>query len=77
MREEDFLLLEQGVNDDLIKYSIDVHTGGQNFKNKLETLLTVDEQQFYQYQSRAIDVCVNILSHSTLDFLKEVGRSMM
>lgn len=72
MEEEDFLLLEQGENDGLINYSIDVSEGAASLQQKLLQLLTVENTPFTPFQQQAVQNCCQLLQRETVNYLKEV-----
>lgn len=72
MQEEEFLLLEQGVNDDLLSYDIDVREGYSSLQQKLHQLLIMENTPYTVYQQQSIQNCCQILQRNTIDYLKDV-----
>ena len=72
MQEEEFLLLEQGVNDDLLSYDIDVREGYSSLQQKLRQLLIMENTPYTVYQQQSIQNCCQILQRNTIDYLKDV-----
>lgn len=75
VREEDFLLLEQGANDGLITYDINVKEGVASLQQKLRQLLTIEYSPYSLFQQQSVQNCCQILQRVTVDYLKEVVDS--
>ena len=66
------MLLEQGANDDLITYSINVSEGLSSLQTKLLQLLTVENTEFTPFQHQAVQYCCQTLQKETVNYLKDV-----
>lgn len=73
LRDEEFLLLEEGVNDGLLHYDIDVSDGVRTFRTQLEQLLTAPSSAYLPFQKQAVQTCCTQLEQITVDYLKEVA----
>lgn len=72
MMDQDFLCLEEGMQDGLFNYSIDVSQGVQELQTMLEQLLTSPSSEYYSLQQQSIRTCVSSLVRSTVEYLKTV-----
>ena len=66
-------MLEEGVNDGLLTYDVDVSEGVATFRTQLEQLLTSSSSEYFAFQRQAIQTCCATLQQATVDYLKEVG----
>lgn len=71
--DEDFLCLEEGVQDGLLIYSIDLEEGVQELRSMLEQLLTSAGSAYLSLQQQAVRTCVATLTRDTMEYLKNVG----
>lgn len=75
MMEQDFLCLEEGMQDGLFTYSIDVTKGTQELQRMLEELLTNSTSEYYVLQQQSVRACVSSLVRNTVEYLKTVGMT--
>ena len=73
MMDQDYLCLEEGMQDGLFTYSIDVSQGIQELQTMLGQLLTNPSSDYYSLQQQSIRTCVSSLVRSTVEYLKTVG----
>lgn len=67
------MLLEEGVNDGLLHYDIDVKEGVSTFRRQLEELLTAPDSPYVVFQKQAVQTCCTQLEQATVEYLKEVA----
>ena len=72
-QKNEFLLLEEGKQQDLLKYSIDIREGEIILKNQLLQLLADQHSPYFGFQEISVKQCVNVLKGNTMDYLKNVG----
>ena len=75
MMDQDYLCLEEGMQDGLFTYSIDVSQGIQELQTMLGQLLTNPSSDYYSLQQQSIRTCVSSLVRSTVEYLKTVGMT--
>ena len=72
-KKNEFLLLEEGKQQDLLTYSIDTRDGEIMLKNQLMQLLADRNSPYFGLQEVSVRQCVNVLKGNTLSYLKKVG----
>ena len=73
MEDKDFLCLEEGMQDGLLQYYVDVSQGQQELGTMLEQLLASPNTPYFPLQQQSIHTCVGELTRGTMDYLKSVG----
>ena len=70
---DEFFYLEEGKQQDLLNYSINVNEGVELLQNQFIQLLTDKESRYYQLQEESIKICISVLKRNTEDMLMTVG----
>ena len=72
MEDKDFLCLEEGMQDGLLMYYVDVSQGQQELGTMLEQLLASPGTPYFPLQQQSIHTCVGALTRGTVEYLKNV-----
>ena len=73
MEDKDFLCLEEGMQDGLLMYYVDVSQGQQELGTMLEQLLASPNTPYFPLHQQSIHTCVGALTRGTVEYLKNVG----